>query len=214
MTKNQTLKYKKRNKRGEQNKKYNAHNKSVIHGGSFTQQDKHQLQEYGFTQYQIQSLEEFNLNLDQILNKINQLNTQMNTLNQDELLDQVMNDLYNENIQNQDIPFIEHDENDLHYLENNDDMHDLNISDLDYEGRESGNTTMEDFSFGGKKCKKLNKTRHKKINRKTKNKIYKEKNTRKHKGGSICFGNGVGANNNDPNFSIYNTNMLKLFPYK
>ena len=27
------------------------------------------------------------------------------------------------------------------------------------------------------------------------------------------FGNGYGANCNDPNYSIYNTNLLKLFPY-
>ena len=26
-------------------------------------------------------------------------------------------------------------------------------------------------------------------------------------------GNNIGGNCNDPNFSIYNTNMLKLFPY-
>jgi hypothetical protein len=27
-------------------------------------------------------------------------------------------------------------------------------------------------------------------------------------------GNNIGANCNNPNFSIYNTNLLKLFPYK
>ena len=27
-------------------------------------------------------------------------------------------------------------------------------------------------------------------------------------------GNGIGSNCSDPNFSIYNTNLLKLFPYK
>jgi hypothetical protein len=36
---------------------------------------------------------------------------------------------------------------------------------------------------------------------------------RKQKGG-VCFGNGIGANNYDPNFSIYNTRELQLFPYK
>lgn len=40
-----------------------------------------------------------------------------------------------------------------------------------------------------------------------------KKTTRKQRGGT-CYGNGVGANNYDPNYSIYNTNMLKLFPYK
>ena len=31
--------------------------------------------------------------------------------------------------------------------------------------------------------------------------------------GGVCYGNGVGANNYDPNFSIYNTRELSLFPY-
>ena len=32
--------------------------------------------------------------------------------------------------------------------------------------------------------------------------------------GGTCYGNGVGANNYDPNFSIYNTRELTLFPYR
>jgi hypothetical protein len=36
--------------------------------------------------------------------------------------------------------------------------------------------------------------------------------TRKQKGG-VVYGRGYGANCYDPNDSIYNTNMLKLFPY-
>ena len=35
----------------------------------------------------------------------------------------------------------------------------------------------------------------------------------RYRGGS-CYGNGVGANSYDPNFSIYNTRELTLFPYK
>jgi len=40
------------------------------------------------------------------------------------------------------------------------------------------------------------------------------KHTRKyrHKGGAI-YGTGYGANCYDPNFSIYNTRELQLFPY-
>jgi len=38
------------------------------------------------------------------------------------------------------------------------------------------------------------------------------KKSRKHRGGAM-YGRGYGANCNDPNYSIYNTNMLKLFPY-
>ncbi|MCJ7801970.1 MAG: hypothetical protein MUP82_06395 [Candidatus Marinimicrobia bacterium] len=36
---------------------------------------------------------------------------------------------------------------------------------------------------------------------------------RKQRGGT-CYGSGVGANSFNPNFSIYNTNALKLFPYR
>lgn len=40
--------------------------------------------------------------------------------------------------------------------------------------------------------------------------------TRTHKKkfiGGTCYGKGVGANNYDPNYSIYNTRELSLFPY-
>jgi len=49
----------------------------------------------------------------------------------------------------------------------------------------------------------------------TRNKIRKNKNKtrRQRQRGGICYGQGVGSNNYDPNYSIYNTNMLKLFPY-
>ena len=33
-------------------------------------------------------------------------------------------------------------------------------------------------------------------------------------GGNVRYGTGVGANCHDPNKSIFNTNLLKLFPYK
>jgi len=42
----------------------------------------------------------------------------------------------------------------------------------------------------------------------------KHKKHKKTRGGNRIGGNNIGANCNDPNFSIYNTNLLKLFPYK
>ena len=42
----------------------------------------------------------------------------------------------------------------------------------------------------------------------------KYKKHKKIKGGNRIGGNNIGANCSDPNFSIYNTNLLKLFPYK
>jgi hypothetical protein len=41
----------------------------------------------------------------------------------------------------------------------------------------------------------------------------KTRKNRKCKKGGALYGSGYGANCNDPNFSIYNTNLLKLFPY-
>jgi hypothetical protein len=38
--------------------------------------------------------------------------------------------------------------------------------------------------------------------------------SRKLAGGGVRFGTGIGSNCNDPNQSIFNTNLLKLFPYK
>jgi hypothetical protein len=41
----------------------------------------------------------------------------------------------------------------------------------------------------------------------------KRRSSRKQRGG-MCYGNGVGANTGNPNFSIYNTRELELFPYR
>jgi hypothetical protein len=49
-----------------------------------------------------------------------------------------------------------------------------------------------------------------------KNKKHCGKKTRKNrkcKKGGTLYGRGYGANCNDPNYSIYNTNLLQLFPY-
>lgn len=42
----------------------------------------------------------------------------------------------------------------------------------------------------------------------------KNRKMKKTRGGNRIGGNNIGSNCYDPNFSIYNTNMLKLFPYK
>jgi hypothetical protein len=59
------------------------------------------------------------------------------------------------------------------------------------------------------KCKdKCSKHKH------SKHKYSKRKHTSKKRGGAGCYGNGIGANTYDPNFSIHNTRELQLFPYK
>jgi hypothetical protein len=49
--------------------------------------------------------------------------------------------------------------------------------------------------------------------RKTKRRKNRKRKSRRNKKGGALFGRGYGANCNDPNYNVYNTNMLKLFPY-
>jgi hypothetical protein len=51
-------------------------------------------------------------------------------------------------------------------------------------------------------------------NRRKSKKNNKRTRRRRNLRGGTCYGSGVGANNYDPNFSIYNTKALQLFPYK
>ena len=93
----------------------------------------------------------------------------------------------------------------------------LHLSDLNEDDGEISlaNTTIEDGSIGGKKRKMSNKKNSTKKRKTTKKRrvMKKRKHTKKQKGG-MCYGNGVGANSYDPNFSIYNTRELELFPYR
>ena len=57
----------------------------------------------------------------------------------------------------------------------------------------------------------------KKRNSKKIHKYHVIKNKKSHKNkfiGGQRYGTGVGSNCYDPNLSIFNTNLLKLFPYK
>ena len=85
-----------------------------------------------------------------------------------------------------------------------------------------------------KKHRKKTNKKHKKKTRKSykKRKTMKKRKTRRMKGGNVntlgsadfnanlaydakqVGGQNIGANCNDPNFSIYNTRELTLFPYK
>lgn len=104
---------------------------------------------------------------------------------------------------------------------------DLNITDsiddnsngpldvLDLDESNSVNTTID--SMGGRKrryTKKSKKTKKAKTKKAKKTKKSKKTTKKRRQRGGKCFGNGVGANSNDPNYSIYNTNALTLFPYK
>jgi len=208
-------------KRYTKRRKHKRHRSRNMKGGDFTQQQLQQLQNPQFTQYQIQSLTDLGISFNEVMQKINTIRNQPGfSGNQDDVTEQVLVELLNEyifeNPNAQHLDDIPHANDDQHVLDmdqsfgSQDSMHlsdldtsqgSLHLSDLD-NSRMSGFTSEEsNDEYGGKRRVKSTKKRRGKKSRKT----------RKQRGG-MCFGNGVGANTYDPNYSIYNTNMLNLFP--
>jgi len=188
----------------------------TMKGGAFTEQELQQLQNYDFAPNQISSLQALGVSINEIIQKIHTIQNSGSSIAPDDIPEQVVIELLNEHIfenpNAQHLDAIPH-VNDLDQSfqsqgtmdidELNTSQGTMNLDELN-SSRMSGYTTSEsDDEFGGRRRKKITKKRRGKKSRKT----------RKQRGG-MCFGNGVGANSYDPNYSIYNTNMLKLFPYK
>jgi len=198
----------------------------TMKGGAFSQYEKIQLLNDGFIPSQIDRLDDLGVSYNEIMAKFNFIVNEQypDGITDDEkeaVCEQVEIELMNEHMNHDDDLYepIQHNEDDQHFMDldlddeedvaNNDNS--LHLSDLGNISRDSGNTTDEDlsFGFGGKKRKQKSK---RKIGKKGK-KTLKNKRGKKQRGGT-CYGSGVGANNYDPNYSVYNTNMLKLFPYR
>jgi hypothetical protein len=199
-------------------------------GGAFSQTELQELQTAQFSENQIQSLQQMNIPFNDVMIRINQLRNQVPD---DELSEHVMVEILNEQIfQNpnaESIDAIPHAQDDVHDINLSfSDNGSLHMSDLDVsQDSMMANTTTGDESFGNSTMSDssmsllsgygsfASETGGKKRRRKTprKNKGRKTRKSRKQRGG-MCYGNGVGANSFDPNYSIYNTNMLKLFPYR
>jgi hypothetical protein len=209
-------------------------------GGDFTQEESQQLLGMGFTQDDIQVLSNIGVGLNIIQISLNQVNPATGAPFTPQELIQSINET-NEEINQLDISGISNASEDDHNLDdgqnldnsyndsmnttseetnlndsnvfngNNNSQDSLHLSDLNVsDANGSTNTTMEDDSFGGRKRKAYGKARKTRKNKKGRK--YGRKSRRQ--SGGMCFGNGVGANNYDPNFSIYNTRELTLFPYR
>jgi hypothetical protein len=209
-------------------KKHNkTHRKLRMRGGEFTENEINELGVLGFNAQQIHTLEQLQNEIPIIINLVRQSTQQVNPTTNNLFTPQEIMDTLAEIPQDPeeihdflDESFGSFDENndsmnttqesisDISFGNNNDSS--LHLSDLDINEDDSVNTTKE--SLGGKK----NKTRKRVIKRKTRKtkKTKKTKTIKKNYKGGQCFGNGVGANSYDPNFSIYNTRALQLFPYK
>jgi len=187
--------------------------------GGYNEDEILHLHNLGFTDYQIEDLENLNVSYQQILNKVDEITNRGDgqSFNSDALTSAVLSEIEQENNLN---TTIQNDDDDhtidldsqgsLHLSDLNLSDDSLNTSDLNISQHSEADTTNEDLSFGsfgGKKSRKSKKS--KRISKKSKRitKKYRKK-------GGVCYGRGIGANNYDPNYSIYNTNMLKLFPYK
>lgn len=194
----------------------------TMKGGAFTQQELQQLQNSGFSEYQIESLTDLGVSFNEVMQKVNAVMNQGASGfhgNSDDMAEQVMIDLLNEhnfgNKNTQRLDAILHAADVEHNLDNSfNSQGTMNLDELnasrgtmnqdELNARNmSGYTTETEEYLGGKGRRRMFKKKHGKKSRKT----------RKQKGG-MCYGNGVGSNSYDPNYSIYNTNMLKLFPYK
>lgn len=209
-------------------KSYRKRTRKMV-GGAFTPEETQQLLGLGFSENDIEILSDTGVGLNIIQMSLNQINPATGApFTPQELIISVQE--ANNEMNNLDISGISNAPDDEHDLDNsylsdegsmnttqesdsqmsnitfNDDYslnnNSLHLSDLENSNNNSTNTTRDD-SFGGRKRKTRKGRKGRKYGRKS----------RKQRGGT-CFGNGVGANNYDPNFSIYNTRELTLFPYR
>jgi len=195
-------------------------------GGTFTPEENQQLLSLGFTQNDIQILSNRDIGFNVIQISLNQINPDsgVNFTPQE-----IIHDIQNNELHDLDISTITDSPG---YSQGSfspgpsspstsspspsspspSSPGSLHLSDL--ESTYTDETPM-DMSIGGRKHKSYGKTKKAKkslkYNRKSRKQRGKQKGKQK---GGRCFGNGVGANSYEPNYSIYNTNMLKLFPYK
>ena len=224
MAKNKSIR---RNKR--RSKKTISRSKRLS-GGSLSQEEVNILMSKGLAKDQIQILKQFNVSLNEILIKIDQIMEQNPHINSDAMAEQVLLELINEEMflnakndsQMSDIisedsyktqSTVLEDENN-HGLDDSFHTQSTVLEDENNHGLDDSfhtqstvldedNDEFLESQRAGRKSRKSRKAR----------KSRKSRKSRKQKGG-MCYGNGVGANSFDPNYSIFNTNTLKLFPYK
>ena len=199
-----------------------------MRGGAFSQDELQQLQNYGFNQEQIDFFNSTNATYNSILQKILTIEPNAQGALQPDTISTVINEIFGDFFDNIE-PIPNSDENiDINDISFNSDNNDqsLHLPELNITNDSmDANTTLPDESFTDTQMSDISmpsisenesfasdiggKKRRRKTSRKTK----KGKKTRKQRGG-MCYGNGVGANSYDPNFSIYNTRELELFPYR
>lgn len=172
--------------------------------GGFTSDEIDYLLSQGFSSDEINQIDQLNIPMDIVNAAIDYYHA--NSFPLIIKIAQDLNEIQTQNVSNEsDGPIFQEDDLNISGISNVPDENEEHILDDNEEDilDDTGNTSFESYnSLGGKRYSKKRKIRFKKIR---KNRTMK---------GGMCYGNGVGANSYNPNYSIYNTNLLKLFPYK
>jgi hypothetical protein len=190
--------------------------KRIMRGGNFSEEQKTVLQNTGFYPGQIERFQLMGLTFDQVNQKVQEITGDDFHGNSDDLAEAVEQALDEEHM-NQGMPPAQTVENHNMDIYHDDagqmDMNELDL-DIDQAGTDNEADSDDDMNGGRKKRRTVKKRKGRKT-RKTgrKNGRKTGRKSRKQRGG-VCYGNGVGANNYDPSFSIYNTRELELFPYR
>lgn len=184
-------------------------------GTEFSPEQRVELMELGFTEQQIIELSELldNMNAVDAINTIKISRVQINPISgQPNTPQEIIDSLQPENDIISDIG-----------SDNNSEQHNISIDSINLDdsyNSDSGNTTEADDSDGSLHLSDLEggKTRKGRTKKSRKTRKSRKGKSRKMRGrkqrGGARYGTGVGANNFDPNNSIYNTQELNLFPYK
>ena len=191
--------------------------KKVMRGGDFSEEQKTVLQNSGFYPGQIERFQLMGLTFAQVNQKIQEITGDDYHGNSDDLVEAVEQALDEEHM-NQGMPPPAQDVANHNMDIYNDDAGQMNMNeldmDIDQEGTDNEADSDDDMNGGRKKRRTMKKRKGRKTRKLgRKNGRKTSRKSRKQRGG-VCYGNGVGANNYDPNFSIYNTRELELFPYR
>ena len=191
--------------------------KKVMRGGDFSEEQKTVLQNSGFYPGQIERFQLMGLTFAQVNQKIQEITGDDYHGNSEDLVEAVEQALDEEHM-NQGMPppaqaVANHNMDIYHDDAGQMNMNELDM-DIDQEGTDNEADSDDDMNGGRKKRRTMKKRKGRKT-RKLGRKYGRKtgRKSRKQRGG-VCYGNGVGANNYDPSFSIYNTRELELFPYR
>jgi hypothetical protein len=206
----QTRKKLRRPKRKSYRKRTSKSYRKMV-GGDFTQEENQQLLGMGFTQNDIQVLSNTGVGLNIIQMSLNQVNPDTNAPFTPQELIQSVNEANNEMENLDEAAAVPNQENGVADVAGVPGAlyNDVPIAPgAPYNEEQGPGLNMEDLGpYSPRSVTEMGGRRKTRKGRK-----YGRK-SRKQRGG-MCFGNGVGANNYDPNFSIYNTRELTLFPYR